>query len=239
MACTVMFVEGKNDYKFFKQAFSAKHFEPNKPALVSLKLEFSSHANAILDMWHLFKVNPRQFFASGDKWVMLVQSNGKNTAKQHFKKVSKTMSMQGIVDMRSLLVIDSDMAPELECREDVLNRLALHLEEAGVTVTRDPADTGKMTSTCTAYKRQKSLRAGVMTVPTNLEEIFAAFLVKRGIVTDRDGPPKTVMNKAINSLDVGDVEGLYSHVFGELGADIKEDRVFARILKELCDFVHG
>lgn len=239
MACTVVFVEGKNDYAFFGHAFSDKSFKPLEFGQEWSEREAASCENAVSDTRRFFKGKPRQLFGSRSNRVMLIQSDGKQKAERHFEMVSKEIGMNSVADMRSLLVIDSDAAPEPEkIRGERLESLARRLEETGMNVKFDPADSGKMTSACTASGYRKNLRAGVMTVPTNFEEIFAAFLA-RHYAAARDNPPKIAIAKTIEDLGVVDVDGLCGHVFAKLRTDVKQDPKFSQMLKELCEFVHG
>jgi len=238
VACALVFVEGKNDRAFFGRAFSSKSFEPRELGRAP-ELVFTACENTISNARRLFSGRPRQLFASGDKLVMLVQGDGKQNATQCFERVSMGNIGDDVASIRVMLVVDSDRAPDpKKLREGMLDRLARRLESAGMDVRLEPAGPKSMVSACTASNRRKSLRAGVMTVPTNFEEIFAGFLVRHGMA-DRGGPPKISIEKAIDGLEAGGIDGLCEHVFGKLQADIKQDPLFGQMLDELCEFVHG
>lgn len=239
MACALVFVEGKNDSAFFGRAFSSKSFEPCQLGQAPPKLEFTACENAISGARRLFSGRPKQLFADGDKRVMLVQGDGKQNAAQCFERVSVGNIGDDVGSIRVMLVVDSDRAPDpRKLRDGMLDRLVRRLESAGMDVRLEPAGPKSMVSACTASNRRKSLRAGVMTVPTNFEEIFAGFLAKHGMA-DRDGPPKISIEKAIDGLEADGIDGLCEHVFGKLHADIRQDPVLGQILDELCEFVHG
>ena len=103
---------------------------------------------------------------------------------------------------------------------------------------RDPAGPKRMTSECTVSRRRQSLRAAVMTIPTNFEEVFARLLAGHGIASG-DGPPKAAIASAIEGLGVDGMDGLCGRVFGKLPGEIGRDPVLSRVLGELCEFVHG
>ena len=107
-------MEGKNDYAFFGRAFSDKSFKPLEFGQEWSEREAAPCENAVSDTRRFFKGKPRQLFGSGGNRVMLIQSDGKQKAERHFEMVSKEIGMNSVADMRSLLVIDSDAAPEPE-----------------------------------------------------------------------------------------------------------------------------
>lgn len=238
MDCAVVLVEGKNDYAFFGQALSDKSFDPRKFDRAWSKIESTRCENAISGSKRFFRGNQSQLFGNGDNRVMLIQSNGKQNAKQHFWRISSEMAVRGTVSMKLLLIIDSDTAPDHKrLRARVLEKLAGHLEKMGVSVVPEPADPASITSACTASKLQQSLRVGVMTIPTNFEEVFAGFLAKH-YPSAKDAPPKTAIADTIGRLELDGIDGLCRHAFGNLREEIKRDPTLALILKELCEFVH-
>ena len=234
MACAIVFVEGKDDYTFFKQAFVNKSFTPCKFTRVVPELEHTACEKTISNARHLFKTELKQLFANEDKRVMLVGSSGKTVARTYFESVSKNIAIHSTVGMRLLLIRDSDEAPDPnKLRERMLERLIGLLEEIGMDVERDQADSS--ITSCTASKYQTNLRAGVMTVSAHFDEVFAGFLAKHHPDT-KDEDPKIAIAKTAEKFPDGK-DGLCRHAFEDLQA--KRDPRFSKILDELCEFVHG
>lgn len=233
----IVWVEGDSDYSFFSRLLTRlKSFVVHDLARDSYNLGLDRRLEK--EAFRVLKSTDKTCFTNGGNVLLLLKDDGRPSVDKAFIEGTSESVTSG-VDVKSLLIIDSDKARNPHDQMlPVMRQMAERVRRINFESTLNSRHPLPNTSVLTMTKHSKTMEAWGMTVDSSMEDLLAHIIRKHHLLRrDAGGNPDDVFEKLIKQESLSSLDEMCDFLFEK--TDLQTCSRVKSLIDGLCRFAEN